>query len=87
MTVAAGEEGHSSGDAAQICLSEPGTRRSRVWFQESVPEPESAWGEDAIQLLKISFLPVFGNAVETAEIQHKVEGTGDAVELGYVAHG
>ena len=81
MTVAAGEESHAGRDAAQVCLSKPGRRRSRDWFQESVPEPESVQDKDALQLIQIFCLSFFGDGMEATDIQGKVERTGNPAQF------
>lgn len=57
----------------------PGLIR-RGGFEETVEEPESAWGEDASQLGQIIRLVL--DAMKTAEVKSKFEGRGDVLHVG-----
>ena len=79
--VCAGEQSQALGwDHVNFGVIKPGTGEKRVWFEESVHEPESAWGEDSIQLIQIIHFVL--NAVKAAEVKCKVKFALNLFHLG-----
>lgn len=66
-------------DQVEVGVYKPGPGLKRVWFEESVEEPESTGGEDASQLGQITRF-VF-DAVKTSHVECEVERRGDALHL------
>lgn len=66
-------------DEFQVGWNKTGSGLSRFWFEESVDEPESAWGEDTVQLGQI--IGFVFDAVEAAEIKGEVERWRDLTHL------
>lgn len=66
-------------DQVEVGVYKPGTGLKRVWFEESVHEPESAWGEDAGQLGQIIRFVL--DAVKTTEVEGEVKWRDDVLHL------
>ena len=83
--VRAREQGKAAGvDQTQVGRGQPGSGKKRIGFEESVHQPVSARGEQPVEFRQVGGF--VAQAVETTDVERQVEGTGDAVESGDIAH-